>query len=255
MDSRQSIEYLRRLFDALKEEIESINLTYLYGYCDTLDFDLLKWSKDSKACVVLSHAAFENFFESIAYVVSEHSFHEFKFNKRDSYSLPFLIWTKAKKEPVFDGGDWGVSTRSQLVDTLEEKKKGFHEFLTKNNHGIRIKHLNEVLRPVGIELGGCSRLLPSLEEFASSRGSYAHRFLSPGKDLVKVQCHGNPEKIRNLIADCLVLCGRVYLQAVSHVSRDDDLPVVMKELHRYCVDCIYSLKALKEGEEGSTEFS
>ena len=167
MDSEQSVDYLGKLLHALREEIESINSKYLYHYCDKIEFDIKMWEKDSKACVLLAHAAFENFFESIAYVVSENTYYEYKFKKNHAPALPFLIWAKSTKAPNFEL-DWSKSTRIHLIEDLEERIKSFHFFLTNNNHGIKIKHLNEVLRPVGIELSNCKQLILSLEEFSDA---------------------------------------------------------------------------------------
>lgn len=164
-----------------------------------------EYDLDVKSYCILSHAAFEDFIESISLKVMEICIENYTVKRKFSESIISLLHFKSsagikyinkldEKTPIVNTFDY---VRKELV----EIKSSFSQEIV-HNHGVSIKYIRQLLMPIAIDITNDDTILDSLKQLASERGFYAHRFLERGTVKRSIE----PEKAVIIVEDCLLLC-------------------------------------------------
>jgi hypothetical protein len=158
-----------------------------------------------RAYCILSHAAFEEFFETIALEVMDRSITEWLNTRKITDSLLTLVSCYGLKIDIED--DKLQKVFDHLYRLLEEAKRTFSREIH-DNHGISQKYLRKLLIPVGLDLKQDDPvLLNSLVQLSNERGPYAHK-----GTVNRVLA---PEDAKKYVVDCLELCSDIRLKAVK----------------------------------------
>lgn len=205
MELNQTLEKLVNIKKELLKEINKLHIRYMKKYIESVsiafddDYEL-----DAKSYIILCHAALENFVECLAEILIDHSKHIFVNQKKINHVLlSFCIFRNVDtKENAED--DWGPQSRELIIPHLKEAINAFKEHLNQSNHGIKIKNLKEILRPVGIDVRASKPLLISLEKLTNLRGKFAHRFMEKGS-YVRANKPEGPETICKAVMDVITL--------------------------------------------------
>ncbi len=167
---------------------------------------------DVKSFCVLCHAALEDYAESVAIKVMSHSIEEYTLNHKIYESLITLLHFKSNKgQNYFDKlKDNDLKTTYDYIrETLSDIKSSFSKEILMQNHGASLKYLRQIFMPVALNIPNDVILLNSLSILAVERGFYAHRFLDNGVLKRSIE----PEKAKDIMDDCLLLCWEIRNQA------------------------------------------
>lgn len=168
------------------------------------------YAHDVKAYCMLSHAAFEEFFEGIALGVTDYATNQWLSQRKVSDVLMALLcWHGAKIKIDDDGTSLEKNTFDYLRPLVESAKVSFSREVHKN-HGVSILYLRGLLVPVAIEILQDANWLNSLRKLAEGRGNYAHKG--------RVKSVLAPEDAKRYVEDVLALCDDVRAKAVSKMA-------------------------------------
>ncbi|MCG9565939.1 HEPN domain-containing protein [Vibrio chagasii] len=210
-----------RLVELHSELLNELGHTYNAYLVPNLTTDLtvnLGWERDKKSLILFTHAALENYIEVISLLMLEDAEHHFIYNRTVNETLLHLIWTKCNHKPNFNDEEWDQSNRELLVDEVKELSKTFRNEVQKNNHGIKLKNLNNLLRTVALELPKSSVLRSALDDLTDLRGEFAHRFLERGTKAQRIKNSKGPEEIQKVVINSYRLAYRLYLSALSSIA-------------------------------------
>jgi hypothetical protein len=128
-----------------------------------------------RSYIILSHAAIEEYLESLSREIALKSISLLKDENFVSYSLLALIsHYKSKFPQTFVVPASSHILRSTLAD-LSDQAIMKHEKAIDDNHGIRAKSVNNLFYPIGVDADrGYPGLVPALDTFGLKRGRYAH---------------------------------------------------------------------------------
>jgi len=160
-----------------------------------------------RAYCVLSHAAFEDFVESVAMEVVKHSTTEWINTRRvDDVLLSMLSWNSERLK--IDDDEMNGETRNfeYLRPLIDSAKKAYSRDVHLN-HGVSILYLRNLLVPIAIDIKQDANLLNSLKKLSDGRGEYAHKG--------KVRSIMPPEDAKNYVNDCLVMCEDIKTKALE----------------------------------------
>jgi hypothetical protein len=169
-----------------------------------------KYAHDVRAFCVLSHAAFEEFVETVVLTVAAHAVDQWVTARKVNDVIPaLLVWHGAKLK--IDDKEKNPETKpfDYLRPLIEEAKAAFSREVHKN-HGISILYLRNLLIPVAIEIKQDANLLNSLSKLAEGRGDYAHRG--------RVKPVLAPEDSKRYVSDVLALCDDIRAAALLRMS-------------------------------------
>jgi hypothetical protein len=162
---------------------------------------------DVKAYCILCHAAFEEYFESIARNVMTEGIKNWEQSKIPSETIIMLIsyyglrFELPKKE-----SDNHEKVFDYIRKLLKVAKKRFSLDINEN-HGTSIKYLRKLLLPIAIDINIDPNIENSLSKLTSFRGTYAHKgFVN--KPLA-------PEDAQNFVLDCLKLSEDVKNKVIT----------------------------------------
>lgn len=160
-----------------------------------------------KAYCILSHAAIEEYFESVSLGVMSQSLDEWQNHRKNTDTLATLISCFGLKITIDDNEN---NRETKVFDYLravfdEAKRKLSQEI--NENHGISAKYLRKLMIPVAISIVDDVSLLNSLKQLAKARGEYAH------KQLIKTVLA--PEDAKSYVEDCLKICEDIRAKANS----------------------------------------
>jgi hypothetical protein len=127
---------------------------------------------DVAAFVVLVHGAIENFVEGVALWALQSVEHTWLNERRASRSLASLMLHGPMP------GDTGLdpfSVFDNLRKSITEAKKVFSRYIAEN-HGVAMRNLRTMFRPLGIDVPEDPRLSGSLELLVSIRHQWAHQY-------------------------------------------------------------------------------
>ena len=169
-----------------------------------------EYEYDVKAFCLFSHAALENYFETIAEKIMIDSIEQWKLSRKISPPLiTLLAYSKPRLTIDMNENNRETIVFDYLRRQLESVQKTISTYIRVENHGIALKHLRQMLIPVSINIMDDARILNSLKRLSQERGGYAHRPIS--KFL-------SPEDSQKIVNDCLDLCGDIQSQAVTFFS-------------------------------------
>lgn len=163
-----------------------------------------------QAFCVLSHAAFEDYFESVCNKAAERIIDGWVLGHP---SVAIASLAAATRCPLTEEGDDKTVSRSinRRREMATHIKRVYSHRIHENN-GMDIKYLRSLLYPLCIDFDDV-KLLSSVSTIARCRGDYAHT--------IGASHPISPEKARVLVADCLrlarVVANQLVRQLPSHV--------------------------------------
>lgn len=219
MDGLTATNYLKDLHDYLISELQHVYNSYLKKHLQDTELSISPdWERDKKSLIVFSHAAIENYIEMISLTLIKHGRHDYVFNKRVSDIILNFLWLRSNSKPEFSTEEWGGASRPLLIKELDDLIDSFANEITINNHGIKIKHLNNLLRSVSIDLPENIELLGDLDKLTDYRGEFAHRFLARGFKIKRITNTESPETVKKIIINCYRLSYRLYIRSLSKIN-------------------------------------
>ena len=223
LSKRQETTYiqLRELYLLFSEELSFVCRKYLAPHLDELTISpSIDWDRDKKSLVLFTHAAFENFIEAVSIAVLNYAVDAFINDNEVSASLLYFTWTRESAKTNFPDNSWSDTSKNLFRKAVSEWRQTFLNDVNENNHGIKIKHLNNLLRSVGLELPQKATLKTSLNDLTNLRGEFAHRFMEKGNQVVRITNKKSPENVHRIILESYHLAFRIYLQAIELTHRD-----------------------------------
>lgn len=244
----KAVERISTLYTLSSQEVSTLIKEWgieKLSSSEFIDTDTLGSSYRHKlaAFLVLSHAVIENFLEELCCHLIEHSFQRYK---RDGYVDKTLLMFSLHQTPIthkFDDSQW-EDQEPIALDQITRAVIKFTKDIRDNNHGIKFKYLNKILRPVGLDLNEAVRARFALQTLGELRGSVAHRFLDKGS-LRPVQTFENPDRVYSTVINSLKVAKHLRNKAYVMISDNSD-PHVKKALSR---EFTFVLKKYKENKQ------
>lgn len=178
---------------------------------------------DVQAYTVLSHAAFENYFEDVAIGLMKNAFSDWDSNKKISdillTQICYLLSYNERQERFMSleiktkGNRTDLAKVTQYITHIDNLRQEAEKFFTKqikDNHGIAIDYLLHVLIPVAIDINQDPDMMNSLKKLKESRGEMAHK-----RSLTKIPI---PTEIYEDIQNCLNLCNDIKIQCNNKIQ-------------------------------------
>ncbi len=158
-----------------------------------------------KAYCILSHAAIEEYLETVSMRVMKRSIDDWLFKRRYTDTLATLLCTYGSQINISADEN---SREKRVFDYLKGAFKDAKEKLSKDiyeNNGISIKYIRKLMIPVAIDITDDALLLNSLKQLAKERGAYAHK--------QKINTVLSPEDAKKYVGDCINLCSDIKEKA------------------------------------------
>lgn len=248
MDDIKTVNKLSELHQHFLDEIRHVCERYLDKHLTADELAISsEWERDKKSLIVFFHAALENYIEMLSITLIDYGVNEYKFNNRITDILLCFVWLRTSK-PSFSEDEWDDTTRCLLKKDIADLADSFKNEIYKNNHGIKVKNLNNLLRTVGVDLPQSSEITTSLDTLTNLRGEFAHRFLEKGSSLKRIQNTSGPEEIQTVILNSYRLAYRLYIRSLSKISGDKSLTALKNEYIK-----LESVTKAVEGAESSRD--
>ncbi len=186
-------------FTNLKSTIESLEATFMLPALVARTRRTL--SKSELLClsayVVLSHAAFEEYFEDLAIWALDAAVEDWRHGNIRQAAVT-LVLHLGKPFPV-DEHSSPTGAYDRVREELDRLKPPFSRFITKDNHGMSLKYLKKLFYPLGVDIPNDVRMMASLDTLAGLRGALAHTSTRGAKK------HLDPRDTIEIVNDCLDL--------------------------------------------------
>jgi hypothetical protein len=157
-----------------------------------------------KSYCILSHAALEEYFESVALAIMHESINLF-YSKKLTYPLLAMLSYSNQRLTIDDNEDHAEKKSFDHMRELLEKFKEQFSIEVHNNNGISPKHLRKILTPMFVNIIEDPNIKNSLKQLSKERGSYSHK-----RQIPQI---APPEDVRVYVKDCLFLCKEIKEQA------------------------------------------
>ncbi len=134
-----------------------------------------KYELDVKAYCLLTHAAFEQYFEELCLSMMTSAVETWTLSRKLTDCLLMLLARYGMRYELSsddDGPDIKIYDHVRLM--AEEVKRRYSRDIHEN-HGIPPKYLRSMLVPVGLDFNPDANTTNSLCKLAQERGEYAHR--------------------------------------------------------------------------------
>jgi hypothetical protein len=158
-----------------------------------------------RAYCLLSHAAFEEYFEEVAISILNNNHNAWLTKGTFSQCLITLsIHYGVSKADI--GKDVPNNIRrsaSLLKDTLNNARAWFTNYARQQNNGTSMKYLKRLLEPIGIDITNNPTHLSALQNLANQRGEFAH------VGFTRITNITSPQDAQIYVQDCLALCAEV----------------------------------------------
>lgn len=208
------IKFIKKKFDRfyrdLEDELKRIEEKF-FGPSTKKTGILTVHEFDIKAFCILSHAAFEDYFEKVALEMMHTSINRFANLKSKKIHEPLLALVACHDRPMaIDDSDLQNGPEPTFFDNIRQLTDGIRTDFSKKvfgNQGISKRHLRQLMTPVSINIGNDLNLLNSLSQLSKNRGEFAHK--SGTKKIL------SPQDAMNFVSDCLALCKDVRDQAIG----------------------------------------
>lgn len=149
------------------------------------------------AYVVLSHAAFEEYFEALASWGLETAVSDWIAGNARAAATTLIL--HAGKVSAVDEDTPDSRSYDRVRIELDRLKTRFSGFITRENHGISVKYLKRLFYPLGVDIPANVRWMSSLETLAGLRGAAAHTSTRGAKKQL------DPAATTKIVSDCLEL--------------------------------------------------
>jgi hypothetical protein len=154
---------------------------------------------DLDAYVIMSHSAFEQFFESLSGWLLGQTVDNWKTSGKVSHAVAALALryaSSATSKIDWDSDDRHFDRTKQYLDDVARKA---HSGVIDRNHGADLKYIRRLLCPLGIDVPADAKLRAALDQFAKARGEPAH------KVKVGASTHKAAKDLVDVVGDCLEL--------------------------------------------------
>lgn len=199
---------LQDQFVSLTSRLESLRVKFIDSHTSPLE-NPDQYDLDVQAYCILSHAAFEEFFEAICiYLLSEID-NRFNLPTREvSIGTVCILHFDCSSLPLDDKWDSDQLLNDYLHNKIRERKTHLSKYSMEDNHGADIQYLKKLLIPIGIDIPHNVTLVNSLARLKDFRGNYAHSFSRVKKTM-------NPDDAKTIVKDVLQLAENLKDQAIN----------------------------------------
>jgi hypothetical protein len=150
---------------------------------------------DVAAFVVLTHGAIENFIEGLTIWMAKRVEKNWVDRRRVTRSTAALLFrAKCKIDE-----DTSLMTTFDVIRTALEDAKTERTTAVHNNNGIELKHMRQLLAPLGVDIPNDPLLVASLDTLVLIRHQWAHQ------NRFGAQTPRNAVDVKKTVDDCLVL--------------------------------------------------
>ena len=158
------------LYKELVEHIAQLENKFINEYVPA-DPALLPsvYDLDVRAYCILSHAAFEQFFEQVALKVMIQSIDNWMEPERKINGSLLALAAFSDKRLKYDEMTSDIPF-DNLKNTFEAAKKSLSQLIIKKNHGISADDLATILLPVGLHIHTDINLRNSLNQLVRTKG-------------------------------------------------------------------------------------
>lgn len=202
---------LQTQFDDLGNRVKFLEEKFIAPHLDNVLEAPDLYSVDTQAYCVLSHAAFEEFFENVCLYMLSVIDEKFGQPAREiSLGTVCLLHFGDAKKLLEDSERWGDDERlnDYLEGAIKDRKSYLSTYAVMENHGIDLKYLRQLLMSVGIDIPHDPNIQSALHTLKEIRGSYAHGFSRAKKEL-------SPEDAKKTVNDILSLASVTKDQAIN----------------------------------------
>lgn len=173
---------------------------------------------DVKSYAILSHAAFEEFVESVSEIALGKIASDIM-SQKISLSTVSLIMAYKQASKIEENESLSQPTCYAMVREAVDLCKVAHSNVLEKNHGFSVKYLRALLVPVGINVPSGPEI-DAVKKLADARGSFAHTAAKRAmygkyKQATKVL---TPDEAKDAVKDCLEVCDRIKVQADAVVT-------------------------------------
>ncbi|MFT3682608.1 MAG: HEPN domain-containing protein [Ferruginibacter sp.] len=206
-----------RLYSDTDGYVKNLETTYLSKYIANKTSTPADYNNDVKSFCILSHAALEEFTETIAITVMDKTVDNFVLHHKITEPLVSLMHFKSNGDTYLSKSEDDdkietIASYDYIRARLVEIKDRFSKEVF-NNHGVSLKYIKQLLMPVSIDIPNDPTLMNSLKLLAKERGSYAHKFLDKGSIKKSIA----PEDAKTIVKDCLKLCFDIKEKAKAKI--------------------------------------
>lgn len=195
------------LYTALEKEISALRAKFLAGFLPASpehgpeDFEY-----EVKSFSLLSHAAFEEYVESISEAMMQ-KIESDLMSKKSTLSTACFLSAYGIKLEISNEDDAEDKSCFDHIREAIAKAKVQHSATLMDNHGFSAKYIRKLLIPVGINMPKGPEM-DSLKKLAEARGSFAHT-------MAKLAQYGaykrakrvlSPEEVDQAASDCCKIC-------------------------------------------------
>lgn len=168
-----------------------------------------QYDMDVQSYCILSHAGFEEFFESICIYTLSQIDSNFNLPTRNiSIGTMCLLHFDCTSQELDDKWDSNCRLNDYLYKKIKERKTFLSNYAIGENHGADIKYLKKLLLPIGIDIPHDVNYINALEKLKEIRGTYAHSFS-------RVKKTTSPEDAKAIVNDVLKLAENLKEQAIN----------------------------------------
>ena len=248
MEVEKAFSLIKELQKSFSQEMGQIKLRYLNKHIDNINIDLSEWKYDLQTCVILTHAAVENYIEVLSIIIIKSAYYEYKTKNFVSSVLLKFCWLRMELFSKFNENAWDNDNLLFTKD-LEEAISTYTSYINEKNHGIKIKNLNIILRPVDLSM--TDQTFDDFSVLAENRGQYAHRYLVKGLDLARITQAENPERILSLIQRVELLVFNLHIKSILklNLNQSDQKKYFLQNI----VNCLNTYSKIKKNEQNLFE--
>lgn len=196
-------------------------LTRLGDYVDELDKSLLTefdkpeyaasgpdiWGHPTKAYCVLSHAAFEDFVETLSLRVLQEAIDLWLNDKKTTRPLLAALAFYRADFPIEEDEKKPQLLVFDLLRKALDQIKTAHSKALNDNHGFNVKYLRKILTPIAVDVDLGLKYEGSVDKLCQARGRYAHKITKDTSfSFHSVASSISPKDARNLVGDCIEYC-------------------------------------------------
>lgn len=206
--SAMSKDKLQEKYDSLSNRLLELELKFMDSHNDPLE-QPSEYNLDVQSYCIMSHAAFEQFFEDICLYVLERISNEFfQPQRRISIGTICLLHFGCNDISLDDSWDNAKVLNDYLQQKITEQKSSLSTYAMTQNHGADLKYLKKLMLPVGIDIPHNVQYTSSLETLKNIRGTYAHAYNRTSRTI-------SPDDAKAVVLDVYKMAGELMVKAIN----------------------------------------
>lgn len=203
-----SKDKLQEKYDSLSDRLSDLEIKFIEPHQDPME-QPADYNLDVQSYCIMSHAAFEQFFEEICLYQLEKIQKSFNTPKRlVSLGTICLLHFDTNSNNLDDQWKDQDKINDYLASCIDNQKSSLSKYAITQNHGADLKYLKKLLLPVGIDIPHDLNHINSLNTLKDMRGTYAHTFNRAQKPM-------SPDDARNIVYDVYVMAGLLKEIAIN----------------------------------------